>query len=131
MQFLPDKLNFDWIRWSKLFGMLSLIACVGALALLFTKGLNYVIDFAGGAEIYVRFKNPINIGELRSHVEASGFVSPSVQQFGAEGQGDFLVRVQGTEKELDDIARNLSQSLQKRFGQEVTEILRMDIVGPQ
>ena len=56
--------------------------------------LNYGVDFAGGTELQVKFKTKVDASALREEVEKSGFGEPTVQQFGAVENGEFLVRVE-------------------------------------
>ena len=46
--------NIDFMGLRKLGFVLSLILTVGSLALFFTRGLNYGIDFSGGTIIEAR-----------------------------------------------------------------------------
>ena len=48
----PDT-NFDFVGKRFLWMGLSVVAIVGTIVLFFTKGLNYGIDFTGGAEVQI------------------------------------------------------------------------------
>src|SRR5438093_726085 len=57
-------------------------------------GLNYGVDFAGGTELQVHFKKPVDPGEIRDLVAHQGFGEPTVQRYGSESENQFLVRVE-------------------------------------
>ncbi|MCH9029638.1 MAG: protein translocase subunit SecF [Bacteroidetes bacterium] len=56
------------------------------------RGLQFGIDFKGGAEIVLQFKKPIDIGEMRTYVENLGLGSAEVKTFG--GETGILVRTE-------------------------------------
>lgn len=74
-------------RWYTLSGIILLLALVG----LFGRGLNFGIEFQGGAEFQVPAAN-CSIESTRSAVEAAGVDSPIVTQL-----GDSRIRVQTEE----------------------------------
>ena len=58
----PDT-NFDFIGRRSIWLTLSSLAVIGTLFLFFTKGLNYGIDFTGGAEVHVQIPKGWTIGQ--------------------------------------------------------------------
>lgn len=129
--------RIDFVKAAPLMGGISLLLTVIALVLLFTKGLNYGIDFAGGTEIQVRFSQPIQAADLRKAVEEAGLKDPFVQSFGT--QNEFLIRLETpkakTEKETNDLNNanvgKVREALKSKFGLSDDGILRVDSVGPQ
>lgn len=109
---------------------LSVVAIVGTFALLFTKGLNYGIDFTGGAEIQVKVPGAWDIGKVRSTLEAGGLRSPHVQQLGDATSGEYLVKAQGDESSLQKVAREVEDILAKSLAKGEYEMQRVDVVGP-
>lgn len=130
--------RFDFVGLSPLFGGLSALLTVLSLVLIFTKGLNYGIDFAGGTEIQVEYSQSVDAGKVRDFTEEIGFKSPSVQSIG-EGEKVFVIRtdtVQGAnEKEtnrlLNETMDKFTHGLSKAFPDQEAKILRVDTVGPQ
>src|SRR4051812_48532215 len=82
----------DFFKIAPLMGGVSIVLTIIAVALLFTKGLNYGIDFAGGTEMQVKFASPINTNELRQLIDDAGFKHPVVQTFG--DQNEYLIRTE-------------------------------------
>src|SRR5271154_1371423 len=97
--------KYDFIKLAPVMGGISAILTIIAFALIFTKGLNYGIDFAGGTEIQVRFSQPVEMGALRKAIEEVGIVNPGVQSFG--GSNEFLIRLEtpraSTERETNEM----------------------------
>lgn len=126
-EFISHKVNFDFVGKRHLWMSISAGAIVLTLIGLFTKGLNYGIDFTGGAEIQIRVPDS-DIGKVRSILTAGGVEISRLQQIG--DTHEFLVRVQGDEKALGQIGNQISESLRKGFPSGGFSIERSDVVGP-
>jgi preprotein translocase subunit SecF len=131
-----DYGRFDFIRLAWPMGGISLLLTVAAIVLIFTRGLNYGIDFAGGTEVQVRFNQPVSMKDLREAIEQVGITNPSVQSFG--GSNEFLIRLESpraaTEKETNDLVNanvaKMKAQLKTKFALPDEGILRVDTVGP-
>ena len=53
IKLLPQKTNFQFVKYSRAAGVLSVILCVASIAACFYPGLNMGIDFRGGASLEV------------------------------------------------------------------------------
>src|SRR3954468_546505 len=95
----PD-INFDFLGKSKPFVLLSTILAVLSIVLLFTKGLNYGIDFTGGAEVQVKLPPAMDISKLRDSLSKGGLENPHIVSIGDPRDNEFLVKVQATEDKL-------------------------------
>jgi preprotein translocase subunit SecF len=84
--------RFDFVKWSPLMGGISLVLTIIALVLIFTKGMNYGIDFAGGTEIEVKFDHPVEARQIREVIQQSGVENAGVQSFGSVN--DYLIRLE-------------------------------------
>jgi len=82
-----SKANFDLIKMRKKAYIFSIFLIVISLASLFTKGLNFGIDFTGGRTYVVRFDKDVNTENIRQAltVEFDG-IAPEVKTFGPESQ---------------------------------------------
>ncbi len=107
---------------------LSVASILLTLVLFFTKGLNYGIDFTGGAEIQVSVPETWDIGKLRGELEESPIKGLKVQQIGTGSQ--YLVKAQGDEKSLNTVAREVEGALQRTLKAGEYHIDRVDVVGP-
>jgi preprotein translocase SecF subunit len=82
---VPANTKIDFIRFHKPALLLSVIMVVGSVILLFTKGLNYGIDFAGGVLMEVQSKQEqvVDLGALRGKLGNLEIGEIVLQTFGA------------------------------------------------
>lgn len=125
------KFNIDFVGNFKIFGTLSAAMIIGILVMFFTKGLNYGVDFRGGAEIQVKFKQNITLTELREQLEAADIPVSQVQTIGEESANEFLLKIQSSEQDLNKVSAEVSAMLNQKLGDKSPEILKNDIVGPK
>lgn len=125
------KFNIDFVGNFKIFGTLSAAMIIGILVMFFTKGLNYGVDFRGGAEIQVKFKQNITLTELRDQLEAAEIPVSQVQTIGEESANEFLLKIQSSEEDLNKVSAEVSDMLTQKLGDKSPEILKNDIVGPK
>jgi preprotein translocase subunit SecF len=122
--------QFDFVGRRRLWASLSVIGILATIVLLFTKGLNYGIDFTGGAEVQIRTPAAWDIGEVRKQMDEGGLKNVRVQQIGDPTQHQFLVKVQGDESSLNRISQQVGEVLGKSLKPGEYEIQRVDVVGP-
>jgi len=101
---------------------------VGSYILLFTKGLNFGIDFTGGTIIQVKYDKPANIKEIREALKGNDiFKDASVTEFGSDEE--IIIRVKSSTKKLGQDIGDIARDILKDTGN--FEIRRVDIVGPK
>jgi preprotein translocase subunit SecF len=94
----------------------------------FVGGLNYGIDFTGGALVQVRNDKPASVDLVRRGLDEIKLGNAVIQQFG-DAQ-EYLIRLpQGGEKP-DQLSKDVQGALEKVAGGKV-EIRRIEFVGPQ
>lgn len=126
------QLNVDWVGNFKFAGTASLLLILATVVLFFTKGLNYGVDFRGGVEIQVKFKDKTDLGELRDYLNSKGVPVSQLQTIGDEGQNEFLLKLDSDDKsDLNKVSGNVSSALTDKYGAGTFEILKNDIVGPK
>lgn len=100
--------------------VLTLVS-LGSLAV---KGLNFGLDFTGGALIELSYEKPADLGQVRSQLAEAGYGSAVVQHFGATT--DVVVRLQGDDPQLGN---KLAADLAK-VSDQVFSVKRVEFVGP-
>jgi SecD/SecF fusion protein len=86
------NINIDFIGKRKRFYIVSSLLILLGLGSLFTKGLNYGVDFVGGRTYVVRFNAEVDNENIRKNltdvfIDEQGLTySPQVKTFGAENQ---------------------------------------------
>src|ERR1700682_1118444 len=85
----------DFVKYRRIAVVVSLIVnTLGLLGVRVWPRLNYGVDFAGGTEMQVHFKNPVDPGEIRDLISHLGFGEPTVQAYGSKSDNQFLIRVE-------------------------------------
>jgi preprotein translocase subunit SecF len=92
-----DNPNYNFIkyRWHAVIVSLILIA-IGAVTY-FTRGANVGVDFAGGANIILKFRTEVPLDQLR---QLTG-TGATIQQYGAAKENSVLIRLPKQETEGD------------------------------
>ncbi len=121
-----QKTNFNFIKYRKIAYGFSVIVLLAGVVSLVVKGLNYGIDFRGGSEVVIRFDKNIDVGQIRSVLDAAG-VSGTLKQYGMDRSFLFSTVFQGDMGQLKSL---LSNALNDRIKGNHHEIVRIDVVGP-
>jgi len=108
----------------------GILIIAGIVSLIMHGGPNYGIDFAGGTVIQVRFSQAVNPADIRESLKDAGLAG-TVQRFGGEGVGEYLIRLQTTSSDLEGLSAQINDALAGRFGRETFEIRRTEMVGPK
>jgi len=131
MRFLNKKTNIDFMGKRKIAFATSLILITLSIVMLFTRDLNYGLDFTGGTLIEVSYATAPEISEVRSNLTDVGMNDAIVQTFGAAS--DIIVRIPltATEGESEaEISTVVLAALQQGVEGEVV-MRRVEFVGPQ
>lgn len=88
LKLVPENTNIHFLKWRVPFYVVSALLVIASWTLVFTMGLNYGVDFAGGQEINATFtrERAAPVGELRDLVGNLGYGDPVIQRFGAENE---------------------------------------------
>lgn len=86
------------------FALSGLIIAMGAF-LFFTKGFNQGIDFTGGTNIEVSFREDISTKDLRSALSDFGLGKSQIQQVGKENK--FFIKTVGDDESEGDKDKNI------------------------
>lgn len=129
--------RFDFVKMSPLMGGISIVLTIVALVSIFTKGLNYGIDFAGGTEIEIKSEQPLEIEKIREAIEKTGAPLEGVQSFGSNKE--YLVRMNLPKAESTEEQNKLSlenvqkvrEALKADLNVQDKDIAGVSTVGPQ
>jgi len=126
MKILPDGINFDFVGKRRFFAALSMVVCLVSLALFFTVGPKWGIDFTGGTQIRLDFDESVGIGDLRKSLEPLGLSGDSVQQFGVSEHSEYIIRVQDPGFGFTALKEEMNKALVGRFGEGWIKDVRAD-----
>ncbi|NCN26703.1 protein translocase subunit SecF [bacterium] len=124
----PDKLNIDFVKKFKFFGIISIVVGVLSLISIFKPGFNYGIDFKGGVEAHLAFGQeqvtPQDIRDLLSEKTSN----VTIVEIDSAANKEFFVTIQ--EDDADAFSKFLSQSLKAKYADKA-QVLQLDSVGPK
>lgn len=128
MEIFAKEKTYDFMKFTKIFFTFSMVCVVLSLGLLFTKGLNYGIDFSGGTLVQIKYQQKAPLDKIRESLEKNDvFKDAVVTEFGSPDE--VIIRFSGSTDDLgQDLSKTVSNLLQ---GSGDFEIRRVDIVGPK
>lgn len=112
------------------FSALLLLASITSLVV---QGINFGLDFTGGAVIELKYENPADINGIRSALENAGYTGASVINYGSDE--DVLIRLQQTkvvaEEALTENEVQEGESVEEppSLGQVIVQLLGVDTEG--
>jgi preprotein translocase subunit SecF len=126
----PD-VNIDFLKLSRPLALASTLFVVFSIVLIFTKGMNYGIDFTGGAEVQVAVPDGWDTGKLRQTLIAGGIEDPSVVEIEDATANEFLIKVQVKDDSKTNVGDQVDKSLAAQLKPGEYHIQKVDVVGPQ
>jgi len=127
-EIIKQNTKIDFLSRAKIFFAISGIFVILSIVLIFTKGFNYGIDFAGGTLVQAKFEKAPELTKIRNAVgQEVGEVV--IQNFGNDRE--VLIRVEKASGNLQEISDNIRLTLTDTFGTEAFDIVRVEQVGPQ
>jgi preprotein translocase subunit SecF len=88
--------NYDFVRYRFMAVAFSLIVMAVGFMLFQRHGINWGIDFAGGANVILRFRDQVPLNRLRAD-----FVDATIQQYGKAADREILIRLPRQKGESD------------------------------
>ena len=128
MEFFRIKNSIPFMRYARIFNVISLITFLVAIGSLATKGLNFGVDFTGGTVMEVSYEQPPELDRIRTAMAGLGFAEASVQNFGSSR--DVLIRLPVKEGVT---SAQLSEQVMVELRKDVSKVetRRVEFVGPQ
>jgi len=115
--------NFNFLRYKNFFILLSVFLIFFSLILIFTKSLNFGVDFKGGTTIELRLEKEVEIEKIRNSLSKSKINNFSVKEFGTAN--DLLVSTDNSVS-ANDIKNFLEKDLQVKI-----TVRKVETVGPK
>lgn len=107
------------------FTAVSAILIIISIFSLFTKGLNFGIDFAGGTVIQIKYEKEAPISDIRNLLKETSHSNAAITKFGSDEE--IIIRMTGSTSTLgSDIGEELKTVLASTGN---FEIRRVDMVG--
>lgn len=121
-----QKTNFNFIKHRRIAYAISLLLLVSGMVSLVVRGLNYGLDFKGGAEVVIRFEKTVDIATVRSIMKDAG-INGAVKMYGLENTVLLSTDFHG---ETADLKSMIVSSLGDRLKSNPSEVVSIQAVGP-
>ncbi|WP_010412239.1 protein translocase subunit SecF [Citromicrobium sp. JLT1363] len=122
LKLVPDDTNIKFLKWRMPFYIVSIALMIASWVAVFTMGLNYGVDFAGGQEIRATFTQmeEAPIGDIRETVGSLPDTGdPIVQRFGAANEVSIRVKLppeaEGDKEFADRLTREITNALDAEY----------------
>jgi preprotein translocase subunit SecF len=130
MRLLNRKTTFDFIGRRKIAFLFSATLIVLSIASLSLRGLNFGLDFTGGALIEVAYSKAPDLQQVRDNLQAAGLDDAVVQTFGLDTEIVVRIPPRDEEESSADLSTLVLEALQRDYAG-VIDMRRVEFVGPQ
>jgi preprotein translocase subunit SecF len=134
MRRLLANLKFDFLGKRRYAYLATAAIFLPGLVLLTVRGLNYGIEFTGGTLVQVETQHPVDIGAVRSALDAQDLRGAEIQRFGSDREMVIRARLpeSGVRREDTGATRALVETaLDRVLGPGKYSVLRAEAVGPK
>jgi preprotein translocase subunit SecF len=109
--------NIDFLRWKWwAIGASWALILIGMGHIFAQGGVKYGIDFSGGTQIALKFREKPDIEQLRKVLATGAFGETGIQRYEAAEKNEVLIRVQQQAKEGRDITGEVLALLRQGLG---------------
>ncbi|MDZ7821378.1 MAG: protein translocase subunit SecF [Candidatus Marinimicrobia bacterium] len=121
LQFFKDP-HYDIVNKRRISFMISMVVILAGIISLVVQGLNYGVDFAGGAKVQVKFEEAISAEALRSLFTDKDLGNPEIK---SSGPREYMITINADDIEKSDAI--LSEALADIDH----TLLQTDKIGPK
>ncbi|MCX7946028.1 MAG: protein translocase subunit SecF [Hydrogenophilus sp.] len=127
MELFRPRADIPFMRYAPIFNAISLFLFLVAFLAILLRGLALSIEFTGGTIAEVRAETPIDLSQLRHHLQQNGFPEAQAQHFGTTREA--IIRLATVGKTPETIADRLRALIAAELP--ALHIARIEYVGPQ
>ena len=128
MEFFRIKRDIPFMSYGKLTTAISLITFILAVFFLFTKGLNYSVEFTGGTVMQVQYQQGADVNKIRTDLHQLNIGEVQVQAMGTTR--DIMIRLPNKGSDHAAELSNKVMDVLKKDDPNV-KLLQNDFIGPQ
>jgi len=129
MELIKPSTNIDFVGKMKPAFTISLIMIAISIAsVLLHGGLNFGIDFAGGALVQIKFQKETTTESLRSALRQIKLENSIIQQLGSQ---EVVIRAAESTSDLKGLSSRIEDVLNAAYGKGSFEVRRVEVVGPK
>ena len=109
---LKKEINFMGVRYIAI--TISMIFIIGSIIAVLTLGIQKGVQFVGGTEIQVKFKNNVTIDEIRKLFVESGFKHVQIVQVKTESKyPEYIIKIKGKEGDETSVGSIVAKRISK------------------
>ena len=127
---MEQKGRIPFVKYQWFFIAVSLVLVAASFIVMLTKGLNYGIDFQGGARLVYQFKQPVTEGEIKTILKGVNLGDAQVVRYGEVEDRRMAIKVEKA-VEHAQVGRVVTQSLEGALGAGTVELQEEETVGPR
>jgi preprotein translocase subunit SecF len=128
VEFFSHQTDFKFMATRHVWYGLSAILIIASIVMLFTRGLNFAIDFTGGVSAQATFPETADLGAVRQQLVTSGFRNPQVQSFGSSR--NISIRLPPEKVASQEVLHERLEAALKAVNQGAS-LQQLSVVGPQ
>lgn len=114
MELFNPNSNIDFLGWRKISVAISIVLMIASLALIFTRGLNYALDFTGGVLVEAKYEQPVEVDQVRAALDAGGFEGAQVQSAGSTREVSIRLQPHEDQKDAARVGADVIAALAKQ-----------------
>ncbi|MEE4294396.1 MAG: protein translocase subunit SecF [Xanthomonadales bacterium] len=130
MKLLSGNTHIDFFAKRKLAFTFSAILIVLSIGSLVTRGLNFGLDFTGGALIEVAYSTAPDMEQVRNNLRNAGLDDAQVNTFGLDTEIVVRIPPRNEEESTAELSTIVLQALRDNYDGTI-EMRRVEFVGPQ
>src|SRR2546428_5508436 len=128
MEFFKIRRDIPFMRHALAFNVVSLVTFLLAVFFLYTRGLNFSIEFTGGTVMEINYEHAADVEKIRKALDSRGYNDYSVQNFGSSR--DVLIRMPlKPGQNSADLSKAVMEGL--TAAARTATVRRVAFVGPQ
>ena len=127
---ITKKTNIDFIGFrSKAFILSLVLALLGLVAFVMMSvgKANMSVDFTGGTQLQIKFRDHVSIGDLRKTLIDGGIHDVQIQEL--SGTNEFFIKTKFSDSDKEKIQDKLNAILSKELQAKPFQILGSNMVG--
>ncbi len=122
--------NFKFISRMGIFVSISVLAILGSILIVASKGLNFGTDFKGGTKLQYRFEKSVEESDVRRLLDPLNLGDFSVQKTGKPEENRLVIKIKKQEN-TEKISDQISQTLKNNLTANTSILEQEESVGPK
>lgn len=135
MELIKPGTVIDFVSKMKVAYLISIaLIVISFIFFLYHGGFNWGVEFIGGTEVHIKFKNDVTTKELRDILASNGYEGVSAQILGLKGDNEFILRFSSdivAFEQIADFQKKLHEIINNTPKLNGAQILRIDYIGPE